>query len=164
MTDTTPAEPVKPPRDKPRIKVIPPKLALMFLLGGIVINFIFPARPFDFWSAFFIGLLLAPVGGGFAWWGFRTFADHKTDFRIDRPASCIVTTGPYEFTRNPIYVGGAILYAGIALMFDSGWALVGLGPLMYIIHERVVLPEEDYLEKKFGQTYLDYKTKVKRWL
>jgi len=161
--ETTSVE--KPKRDKPRIKVVPPKLAGMFLLGSIIANFIFPLHPFEFWTSFFIGLLLpVPLGAVLVWWGFRTFADHKTDFRIDRPASCIVKTGPYAFSRNPIYVGGAILYLGIALLFDSGWSLFMLIPLMCIIHQRVVLPEEEYLEGKFGQEYLDYKAKVKRWL
>jgi protein-S-isoprenylcysteine O-methyltransferase Ste14 len=164
MTDTPAAEPPKPPRDKPRIKIIPPKLALMFLAGGIVLNFIVPLPVFDFWTSFFIGLLLAPLGGAFAWWGFKTFAAHKTDFRIDRPASCIVKTGPYTHTRNPIYIGGAVLYVGLALLFNAGWAVLGVIPLLYIIHTRVVLPEEEYLENKFGDEYRAYKAKVKRWL
>jgi protein-S-isoprenylcysteine O-methyltransferase Ste14 len=165
MTDTDPPEPSMPPRDKPRIKIVPPKIAGMFLLVGIFFSFVAPLPVFSFWTSLFVGLLVfVPAGAAIAWWGFHTFAEHKTDFRIDRPASCVVKTGPYAFSRNPIYVGGALLYIGIALLFNAGWAVLGVIPLMYIIHQRVVLPEEEYLEKKFGQEYRDYKAKVKRWL
>jgi protein-S-isoprenylcysteine O-methyltransferase Ste14 len=154
----------KSPRDKPSIRIIPPKLYGAFLLGGIVLNFIFPLCLIDYWGGFFLGFFLTCGAAVLLKWSFGALARAKTDFRIDRPASCIVKTGPYAFSRNPIYLGFNILYVGIALIFGSGWALLGLAPLLYILHTKVILKEEEYLAGKFGQDYLAYKSKVRRWL
>jgi protein-S-isoprenylcysteine O-methyltransferase Ste14 len=158
MPDTSPE------RDKPRVKIVPPKVASLFLAIGIMMNWIVPLHPFDFWTSFFGGLFLVTAGGILIGWAVNIFSEKGTNIRIDRPVTCVVTSGPYAITRNPIYLGGAILYAGIALLFDSGWALLLLIPLIAIIQKRVILPEEEYLEAKFGRPYLDYKAKVKRWL
>lgn len=154
----------KPVRDKPAIRVIPPKLYGAFLLAGIVFNFIVPLRPFDFWSAFFPGFFLVLGGVGLGVWSFKAFQKAQTNIRIDRPATCVVTSGPYGFSRNPIYIALNLIYIGGALMFNSGWALLGLIPVLVIMHYRVILKEEAYLEQKFGPVYLDYKGRVRRWI
>lgn len=168
MSDTPPIIPDLPPtgdtHDRPHINIVPPKLAGIFLLVGIFASFIVPLRLFDYWTAFFAGFFLACSGGSLVVWAFQEFATKGTNFRIDRSATVIVTSGPYSFTRNPIYLGGAIAYAGIAMMFNAGWALLLLIPLVIIIHRQVILPEETYLESKFGPPYMAYKQKVNRWL
>ncbi len=159
MTDDIPKE-----KDKPAIRIIPPKLAGLTLLAGIIVNFVVPLHPFEFWTSFFFGMFIAAFGALLVTWAIKTFAIKGTNLRIDRPATCIVESGPFSFSRNPIYLGGAILYAGLALMFNSGWSLLLLAPLIYVIRTKVITPEEEYLEKKFGTVYLDYKAKVRRWI
>lgn len=154
----------KPRRDKPGIRIVPPKLAAQVLVAGVLLNFLIPLRPFDYWTSFFLGFFLAAGGAALVVWSIRTFAVKGTNVRIDEPALTIVTSGPYAFSRNPIYVGGAILYTGLALLFNSGWAVLFLVPLMATLYKQVILREESYLEKKFGQTYLDYKAEVRRWI
>jgi protein-S-isoprenylcysteine O-methyltransferase Ste14 len=80
-----------------------------------------------------------------------------------QPTTAIVTEGPYRFTRNPIYLSLAVLYAGLAVMANALWSLLLLA-VMLIIHYAVILPEERYLEQKFGEEYRSYKAKVRRWL
>ena len=81
-----------------------------------------------------------------------------------KPTTAIVTTGPYRLTRNPAYLGMALIYAGIAVMSDAFWTLAPLPLVLLIIDRAVIAREERYLERKFGQEYLDYKRSVRRWL
>lgn len=81
-----------------------------------------------------------------------------------QPTTAIVTEGPYRFTRNPIYLSLAVLYAGLEVMANALWSLLLLLAVMLIIHYAVILPEERYLEQKFGEEYRSYKAKVRRWL
>ncbi len=79
-------------------------------------------------------------------------------------SSAVVDTGLYRFTRNPLYLGMAMIYAGIAVMLDSLVSLVLLVPLLLVIQRSVIGREEAYLEQKFGEPYRQYKTRVRRWL
>ena len=79
-------------------------------------------------------------------------------------ATALVDTGIYRFTRNPMYVGMALLYAGLALGFASGAALLLLPVVLVIIQTQVIAREERYMEAKFGANYLDYKRRVRRWV
>jgi protein-S-isoprenylcysteine O-methyltransferase Ste14 len=81
-----------------------------------------------------------------------------------KPTTAIVTTGPYRLTRNPAYLGMAIIYVGIALLADAPWALVPLPFVLAVIDRGVIAREERYLERKFGQEYLDFKSRRRRWI
>jgi protein-S-isoprenylcysteine O-methyltransferase Ste14 len=75
-----------------------------------------------------------------------------------------VTGGPFRFTRNPIYLGMFLGLIGLAIAFDSLWVLAMLVPFALVIRYGVVAREESYLERKFGDVYLAYKSGVRRWL
>jgi len=81
-----------------------------------------------------------------------------------KPTTAIVTTGPYRITRNPAYLGMALLYIGIALLADSLWALAPLPVVLVLIDRGVIAREERYLERKFGAEYVDYRSRVRRWV
>jgi protein-S-isoprenylcysteine O-methyltransferase Ste14 len=81
-----------------------------------------------------------------------------------KPTTAIVTSGPYRLTRNPGYIGMALLYSGIALLADAPWALLPLPVVLVTIDRGVIVREERYLERKFGQEYLDYKRSARRWI
>ena len=81
-----------------------------------------------------------------------------------KPTTAIVTTGPYRLTRNPAYLGMALIYVGIALLADAPWALVPLPFVLVVIDRAVIAREERYLERKFGREYLDYKARARRWI
>lgn len=80
------------------------------------------------------------------------------------PTTALVTSGPYRFTRNPMYVGMAFLYAALALALGVIWALIALPLVLIAVDRLVVAREEPYLEAKFGDAYRDYKRRVRRWL
>jgi protein-S-isoprenylcysteine O-methyltransferase Ste14 len=81
-----------------------------------------------------------------------------------QPTTVIVRTGPYRFSRNPIYLAFSAFQLGIAIWVNSVWLLATLVGAVALIHCVVIRREEQYLERKFGAQYLDYKASVRRWL
>ena len=80
-----------------------------------------------------------------------------------QPTTAIVATGPYRFSRNPIYLAFSLLQLGIAAWANSAWLLATLVVAVALMHV-VIRREEAYLERKFGAQYLEYKASVRRWL
>ena len=76
----------------------------------------------------------------------------------------VISTGVYRFTRNPMYVGMALLQAGIGIGLANGWILALLPPVLAVVYATAIRHEERYLECKFGETYLAYKRSARRWL
>ncbi len=83
---------------------------------------------------------------------------------IPKLAATLVVTGPFRFTRNPMYLSATLLYCGLGVSLDLVWVILLLPLALVIVHYRVILREEVALERQFGQDYLDYKASVRRWL
>jgi protein-S-isoprenylcysteine O-methyltransferase Ste14 len=105
------------------------------------------------------------VVAGFALiaWGMLTFARAKTAIIPFRPASHLVETGPYRFTRNPMYTGFTIVYAGLAWALNTGWPLLLLPFVLVALYVLVIKREERYLLSAFGPDYESYRQRVRRW-
>ncbi|NLS20720.1 isoprenylcysteine carboxylmethyltransferase family protein [Rhizobium sp. P40RR-XXII] len=80
-----------------------------------------------------------------------------------RPTTQIATTGPYRWSRNPMYLAMALIYAGLAISLDGPIALAMLPLVLITIQTQVIAREERYLEAKFGEEYRSYKARVRRW-
>jgi protein-S-isoprenylcysteine O-methyltransferase Ste14 len=104
------------------------------------------------------GVVLGPI------WGIRTLYAARTAIRPDKPATVLVTDGPYRFSRNPLYLSLTLMHAGIALIANSLWALLFLVPVTFAMSRFVIRPEERYLERRFGAAYERYRTSVRRWI
>ena len=87
-----------------------------------------------------------------------------TNIRPDLPTTALVTEGPFRFTRNPLYLGLTLMYAGIALLIPGTWPLLLLVPVLLVMRWGVIAREERYLERKFGEPYRAYLGRVRRWL
>ena len=97
-------------------------------------------------------------------WFARTMHSADTTLRIDKPVSSLVEDGPFRYSRNPGYVSLAMIYAGIAILRNALWAILFL-PLLLLVTQRELLErEERYLERTFGEEYLAYKRRVRRWV
>ena len=81
-----------------------------------------------------------------------------------KPSTVLATDGLYRFSRNPIYLGFAITYVGLAIAMDSVLVLVLLIPCLWIVDRFVIQREERYLSAKFGADYDAYRARVRRWL
>ena len=80
------------------------------------------------------------------------------------PTTAIIQSGPFRISRNPIYLADTLCYVGIAILLDSAWPLLVLPLVLLVVHRGVILREERYLERKFGDEYNSYKLRVRRWL
>ena len=115
-------------------------------------------------SVRWLGWGLLVVSGCLMIWSAFTIWRHRTTVNPYRGASTLVQSGPYAFSRNPIYLADAILYAGIWLLMQSGWPLL-LAPLVWaIMRFGVIRHEEAHLQAKFGSSYTDYCRRTARWL
>jgi protein-S-isoprenylcysteine O-methyltransferase Ste14 len=92
------------------------------------------------------------------------FRSARTSMVPMKPSTALVTSGPYLATRNPMYVGMAFLYAGLALLLGVIWSLAFLPAVLLMVDRFVIAREERYLEAKFGEEYRAYKGRVRRWL
>jgi protein-S-isoprenylcysteine O-methyltransferase Ste14 len=110
------------------------------------------------------GWILVAVGGVIAFTAASTFRNAGTAVNPRKPATTVVSHGPFRFTRNPMYVALATAYLGVTLVVNSLWPLLFFPPAVWVISRYVIAREEAYLERKFGHAYLDYKTRVRRWL
>jgi len=97
-------------------------------------------------------------------WAITTMTRAGSNVPTNLPTTTIVETGPYRFTRNPIYLGMFLGLVGLAIAFDNLWLLAMLVPFALVIRYGVVAREEAYLERKFGDAYRQYRARVRRWL
>ena len=82
----------------------------------------------------------------------------------NQPATALILSGPYRLTRNPMYIGLTLMYAGLVTFLQLPWGLLLTPVVIWLITVWVIRPEEQYLERKFGREYLDYKRTVRRWI
>ncbi len=82
----------------------------------------------------------------------------------NRPTTALVGRWPYSMSRNPIYLALAIVYIGVAFFFNTLWPFLLLPLVIIVIQRGVIDREERYLEGKFGSDYIDYKSRVRRWI
>ena len=97
-------------------------------------------------------------------WAIVTIRKAGTRVETYKPTTAIVVNGPYRFTRNPIYLGMVLGQIGVAVAFDSLWILATLVLFYLVIRYGVIAREEAYLERRFDDLYLGYKSRVRRWL
>ena len=110
------------------------------------------------------GLALAVAGILLAGWFGRTMRRSGTPFRLDEPVDELLTEGPFRYSRNPGYLSFAMIYAGSALLARSSWSVLLLPVVLAVVRLRVIEQEERYLEREFGEEYLVYKARVRRWI
>jgi protein-S-isoprenylcysteine O-methyltransferase Ste14 len=96
--------------------------------------------------------------------GFREMRRAGTSVDPYEPATAVVTEGPYRFTRNPMYVGFTLMYVGISALANALLPILLLPAVQQLMRRGVIEREERYLEGKFGEEYLHYKAKVRRWI
>lgn len=142
----------------------PPLIYIVGLGAGFVLDPLLPSvtlSPVVAWAAGG-GLLVAGLGLAASF--FAAFRRARTPIDLRKPTSAIVTTGPYRFSRNPGYLSLTLIYAGITILTSTLWAFVTLIPTLVTIEYGVIRREERYLERKFGNEYLRYKARTRRWL
>jgi protein-S-isoprenylcysteine O-methyltransferase Ste14 len=156
MTDT----------DTPNVVIFPPLIPLSVLVAGVVLNFLIPlgllAHVFLL-GRIAVGAIAFVAGVGMVIGANRIFQRIGTNTRPSLPTLALGTTGIFTWTRNPMYVGGSLALLGIAIGFALDWVILLLVASLPLIHYGIILREERYLERKFGDEYRRYKEKVPRY-
>lgn len=150
--------------DNANVNFPPPLIHGVGILSALRLNALFPltfAESTLFWwlgqSLFLFALVVAVPS-------FRQFAKSGTPVPPNRPIQTLMTSGPFRFSRNPLYLVLASVHGGIALVSGLGWILVTLPVILLIVRFYVIAREEAYLTRRFGEAYLNYKIRVRRWL
>ena len=155
MNDTT---------DNAHVIIRPPIAWGLAVIAGLGLNWLVPARFLAAAPASWIGGVVFVLALMLLVWAAATITRSGSNVPTNRPVTTIVESGPYRFTRNPIYLGMMLGLVGLALAFDDLWLLAMLVPFALVIRFGVVAREEAYLERKFGDVYRRYRARVRRWL
>jgi protein-S-isoprenylcysteine O-methyltransferase Ste14 len=140
-----------------------------FLYGGgfivmLALRWLWPMPIVGNGGPLWAALALSILGVALVVLAARTLRAAGTNVDPVLPTTAIVTSGPYRFSRNPIYVGLTLIYLGLAGACNTWWAFIVLVPVLAIMHLGVVRREERYLEKKFGEPYRQFCSRVRRYL
>jgi protein-S-isoprenylcysteine O-methyltransferase Ste14 len=152
-------------KDAPGVVIHPPIALALLVAAALGLNWLYPL-PFLAQSVRGIeaGLLVLLAALLIVRWAAQTFRKARTNLLTSQAATAIVSTGPFAYSRNPIYVAILLGLCGFALAFNSLWFFAALVLMFLILRFGVIAREEAYLARKFGQPYLDYQAKVRRWL
>ena len=151
--------------DTANVIVRPPIAWALAVLAGLALNWLMPlpflpaAVPTGWVGGAVFAIALALVA-----WAIVTMTRAGSNVPTNMPTTTIVDTGPYRFTRNPIYLGMFVGLVSLAVAFNSLWVLMTLVPFALVIRYGVITREEAYLERKFGDVYRRYRARVRRWL
>jgi protein-S-isoprenylcysteine O-methyltransferase Ste14 len=155
------------PRDQVGMVAPPPIIYAVPLVAGWLLQRYIPwsiAEAGSGATTGFVFMVCVIVGLAIAFSGVITFVRRSTPVIPLRPTTTIVRSGPYRFTRNPMYVGLTIVSAGIAIGMNTWWALILLPIAVLVIDRGVIAKEERYLRAKFGAEYDDFARHVRRWI
>ena len=153
-------------KDSPGVYIPPPLFYILIFLAAIFIQkkVSIDDSLFHLQITKAAGILLLVISLFFSITSLRKFIQSKNTLIPIKPASSLQTNGVYSISRNPMYVGLAIVYLGITCLIGNWWNFILFPLLLLIIQEYIIKKEEKYLERAFGVKYLDYKNRVRRWL
>jgi protein-S-isoprenylcysteine O-methyltransferase Ste14 len=151
--------------DTAQVIIRPPLALALAVIAGFALDWLVPL-PFlpAGLAAGWLGAMVFVLALALFAWAIATITGAGSNVPTNLPTTAIVESGPYRFTRNPIYLGMFLGLIGLAIAFDNLWLLMMLLPFALVIHYGVVAREEAYLERKFGDVYRGYRSRVRRWL
>jgi len=152
------------PSGGPDVIALPPLILGAAIALGLILNYFWPAKVLARSLAVPLGILIVFVAVAIGILAVREMVTASTPLDVRKRSTRIVTSGIFQQSRNPIYLGMVLFCIGVAFLVDSLW-LLGLVPLFAaILQKGVIEPEEAYLERNFGEEYLRYKARVPRWI
>lgn len=151
--------------DKPAVKIHPPTVLFAAIVAGYIIRLFVGGRlPLPRAFAEGLGGFLILVALGLMMMAIRIFVEEGQPLMSATPAKELFQKGPYRFPRNPLYLAMMHFGAGFGVATSNVWIIITTAVAGTIIQFMAILPEEAYLERKFGEEYAAYKARVRRWV
>jgi protein-S-isoprenylcysteine O-methyltransferase Ste14 len=150
--------------DHAEIKIDAPVLLVIAVLLTVLLQRLIPLPFLPSLPSRIAGAILFLAGFALGIPAFRGMLKSRTSPNPHRPTTALVFDGTYRITRNPMYLSMLLMYAGISIFLQNAWFLLFLPMLAWLFTIWVIIPEEKYLEQKFGAQYLDFKGRVRRWI
>jgi protein-S-isoprenylcysteine O-methyltransferase Ste14 len=152
--------------DSPGIYIPPPLVYAAIFFLSILVQHTWPRSTafFHTQTATITGIIFVIATVLVNLTAIRQFVRSKNTIVTIKPAHSLQTTGIYSRTRNPMYLGLVLLYTGLAFLTGNWWTLILLPFVVVVVNYFMIRPEEKYLERRFGQSYLEYRSKVRRWI
>jgi protein-S-isoprenylcysteine O-methyltransferase Ste14 len=154
-------------RDNPGLIAPPPLIYAVALVIGLILHALYPVRLVRFLprlARIVLGFSLAGLALTIATFAIRAMMRAHTNVDPSQPTTALVVEGPFRLTRNPLYLSQTLLYAGISILVNTLWTMLLLPVILVAMRKGVIDREEQYLERKFGEQYLRYKARVRRWI
>lgn len=164
MGDGTPETMSEPRNDHAGVIAPPPLIWLGHIALGIGLIFAFPIALISNALQYPLGGVLIALGFSLMMTATWLFRRAGTNIPTYRPTTTVVTSGPYRFSRNPIYLSMLVTHVGIGVVTDNVWMIALVVPFALLLRYGVIAREERYLARKFGEDYQRYKATVRRWL
>jgi protein-S-isoprenylcysteine O-methyltransferase Ste14 len=153
-------------KDGAAVRIPPPLVYLAGIIAGAGVHALVAPLPLGMPTVLRIALSLAcaVVGLGFAAAAIGLFRRTGQDPKPWQPTPEIISTGVYKMTRNPMYLGMALLQAAVGIGLANGWIVIFVPVVLGVVYLTAVRHEEDYLQRKFADEYTRYKASVRRWI
>jgi protein-S-isoprenylcysteine O-methyltransferase Ste14 len=151
-------------KDNPGVIAFPPLIFAVNALLGAAAHWRWPLHLFPALPARLAGVILVGLAAALALWARSALVRVGTNIRPDKPALALTATGPFVFTRNPMYLALCLMQLAVGLLINGVWPVLFVAPLAMILHFGVIKREERYLAAKFGENYLAYQRRVRRWI
>jgi protein-S-isoprenylcysteine O-methyltransferase Ste14 len=146
------------------IRFRPPRIALTCLAAAADLHVLSPKGTVLFVPYHLLGMLLLTAGFTIMIWSWVLFKKSKSAICPTSDAAALIKAGPYRFTRNPMYLGMALMLCGAAFLFGSVIAFSAPAAFFITMNEVFIPFEENNMERLFGDSYMEYKNRVRRWL
>ena len=150
--------------DRAGVAFHPPLLLVASLGVGFLLRWLAPLSVFTSTASLKIGPAIVALALGIFFWAAGTMLRGHASIPTNTPTDAIVAGGPFRFSRNPIYLSMILLHIGVGAWTNSLWFFVLAAIFVALLTGGVILREERYLERKFGDQYLTYKSRVRRWI
>lgn len=151
-----------PTEHGPGVRLPPPVIAALVMGGAWLLDRVWTLQVGP--PAVALGGMVIFLAIGLAGWAVLALVKAGNDPRPDRPDAALVATGPYRRSRNPIYLALLLGATGLALIWGTLWAWLGVAVLHGVLDRLVIAKEESYLATRFGAAYEGYKGRVRRWM
>jgi protein-S-isoprenylcysteine O-methyltransferase Ste14 len=155
---------MSPKNEHPQLVINPFLIYIGITAVSALLQYLVPLPFISRQPARIAGVIIMMASFLFGMPAIRGMFKAKTSPNPNQPTSSLVQSGPYRFSRNPMYIGLTLMYAGLVTFLQLPWGIFFIPLVIWLITVWVIRPEEEYLGRKFGDQYLNYKQTVRRWI